>query len=94
LYNIYLDTTPQKLANYLLVLAKTIIDKPDLARKSTHRHAPDYQRMFRMKLRYRMYTKKHYSLRANVTDIFTRYWLHRNILGNIRNGKIRLNEQI
>jgi hypothetical protein len=41
-----LGTTPQQLANYLLVLAKTTVYKTYLAKKSTHRHIPDWQRMF------------------------------------------------
>jgi hypothetical protein len=39
-----LDTTPQQLSNYLLVLAKTTIYKTCLATNSTHRHTPEYQR--------------------------------------------------
>jgi hypothetical protein len=55
-----LDTTPQQLANYLLVLAKKY-----LASNSTHRQTPDYQRMFHMTLQYRLYTEMHYSLWAS-----------------------------
>jgi hypothetical protein len=81
-----LDTTPQQLANYLLVLAKTTIYKTYPAANSTHRHTPDYQRMFRMRLQYRLYTEMHYSLWENDTDTFRGYWLHGNIPGKIHEG--------
>jgi hypothetical protein len=41
-----LDTTPEQLANYLLVLAKTTIYKTYLATNSTHQQPADYQRTF------------------------------------------------
>jgi hypothetical protein len=47
---------------YLLALVKTTIYKTYLATKSTHRHIPDYQRMFRVRLQYRLYTEMHCSL--------------------------------
>jgi copper homeostasis protein CutC len=61
---------------------------------STHRHTPDYQRMFRMRLQYRLYTEMHYSLLANDMDTFKSYWLHGIILGKIHDGKIILSDKI
>jgi hypothetical protein len=87
-----LDTTPQHLANCLLALAKSTIYKTYLATNSTHRHTPEYQRMFRMRLQYRLYAEMHYSLWANDIDTFKSYWLHGNILGKIHDGKIILSE--
>jgi hypothetical protein len=89
-----LDTTPQQLANCLLALAKSTIYKTYLATNSTHRHTPDYQLMFRMRLQYRLYTEMHYSLWANDMDTFNSYWLHGNILGKIHDGKIILSDKI
>jgi hypothetical protein len=60
-----LDTTPQQLANYLLVLAKTTIYKTYLAMNRNHHHPPDYQRKFQMRLQYRLYTEMQYSLWTN-----------------------------
>jgi hypothetical protein len=87
-----LDTTLQQLANCLLALAKSTIYKTYLATNSTHRHAPDYQRMFPMRLQYRLYAVMHYSLWENDIDTFKSCWLHGNILGKIHDGKIILNE--
>jgi hypothetical protein len=89
-----LDTKPQQLANCLLALAKSTIYKTYLATNSTHRHTPDYQRMFRMRLQYRLYTEMHDSLWANDIDTFKSYWLNRNILGKIHDGKIILSDKI
>jgi hypothetical protein len=36
----------------------------------------------------------HYSLWANDTNTFKGYWLHGNILGKSRDGKIILNDKI
>jgi hypothetical protein len=85
-----LDSTPQQLANCLLVVAKTAVYKTYLATNSTHRHTPDYQRMFRMRLQYRLHTEMHCSLWANDMDTFRGYWLH----GKIHDGKIILNDKI
>jgi hypothetical protein len=49
---------------------------------------PDYQRMFLMRLQYRLYTEMHYSLWENYMDAFRGYWLHGNILGEIHDGQI------
>jgi hypothetical protein len=89
-----LDTTPQQLANYLLVQAETTIWKIHIVMNSTHRHMPDYQCIFRKRLQYRQNTKMHYSLWANSMDVLRRYWLHRNVLLKIRDGKIILSDQI
>jgi hypothetical protein len=89
-----LDTTPKQLANFLLVLAKTTIYKTYLATNSTHRHMPDYQCMFHMRLQYQLYTEMHYSLWANDMDTYRGYWLHGNILGKIHDGKIILSDKI
>jgi hypothetical protein len=80
-----LDTTLQ----HLLVLAKSY-----LATNSTHRHTPDYRRMFRTRLQYRLYKEMHYSLWANGMDTFRGCWLHGNILGKIHLGKIILSDKI
>jgi hypothetical protein len=53
-------------------------------------YTPDYQRMFRMRLQYRLYAEMHYNLWANDIDTFKSYWLHGNILGKIHDGKIRV----
>jgi hypothetical protein len=81
-----LDTTPQQLVNYLLVLAKTTVYETYLATNSTHRHTPDYKPMFLMRLQYRLYREMHYSLWANDMDTFRGYWLHGNNLGKIHDG--------
>jgi hypothetical protein len=89
-----LDITPQQLANYLVVLAKTTVYKTHPATNSTHRHTPDYQRIFRMRLQYLLCTEMHCSLWANDMDTFKGYWLHGNILGKIHDGKIVLSDEI
>jgi hypothetical protein len=65
-----LDTNPQQLASYRLVLAKPTVYKTYLATNSTHRHTPT---TFRMRLQYRLYTEMHYSLWANDMDPFRGY---------------------
>jgi hypothetical protein len=73
-------TTPQLLANYLLVLAKTTC--------STHQHPPDNQHMFRIRLQFGLHLELHHSLWKNDIEAFTSYWLHRNILGKMQDGRI------
>jgi hypothetical protein len=89
-----LDTTPQQLVDYLLVLAKTTIYKTYLATNSPHQQPPDYQRMFRMRLQYRLHLQMHHSIWQHDIETFTSYWLHRNILGKIQEGRIVLNDYI
>jgi hypothetical protein len=89
-----LDTTSQQLANYLLVLAKTTIYKTYLATKSTHQQPPDYQRMFRMRLQFRLHLEMHHSIWQHNIEIFTGYWLHRNSLGKIQERRIVLSDHI
>jgi hypothetical protein len=84
-----IDTTPQQLANYLLVLANTKIYKTHLATDSAHRLTPDYQSMFRMRLQYRLYIEMHYSLWAS----FRGYWLHGDILWVALGGRIIFSEK-
>jgi hypothetical protein len=60
---------------------------------STHHHTPDYQHMLHTRLQYWLYIEMYYSLWANYMDIFRGYWLHRNILGKIHDGKIIHNDQ-
>jgi hypothetical protein len=54
----------------------------------------DYQSMFRIRLQYRLYTEMHYSLWTSYMDTFRGYWLHRNILGKLYDGRNILKEQI
>jgi hypothetical protein len=89
-----LDTTPQQVANYLLVLAKTTIYKTYMAKNSIHQRPPDYKLMFRMRLQFRLHLEMHHSLWQNDIETFTSYWLHRNILGNLQEGRIILNDRI
>jgi hypothetical protein len=89
-----LNTIPQQLANYLLVLAKTTIYKTYTATNSTHQQTPKYQRMFRMRLQFRLHLEMHHSLWQNDIETFTNYWLHRNVQGKMQDGKIILNDQI
>jgi hypothetical protein len=63
--SLYGYSTPQQLTSYLLVLTKTY-----LAKNSTHQTAPDYQRIFRRRLQYRLYTEMHHSLWASYMDTF------------------------
>jgi hypothetical protein len=65
-------------------------DQQGTAPTTTRQTAPDYQRMFRMRLEYRLHTEMHYSLWANGMDTFRGYWLH----GNIYDGKMILTDQI
>jgi hypothetical protein len=65
-----------------------------LATESTHRHTPDNQRMFPIRLQYRQYTEMHYSLWANDMATYRGYRVHGNILGKIHDGTIILGEQI
>jgi hypothetical protein len=62
-----LDTSPQQLANYLLILAKTAIYKTYWATNSSRCHIPDYQRMFR--LQYRLCRELQYTACGQVTWI-------------------------
>jgi hypothetical protein len=83
-----LDTTPQQLANYLLVLPKTAIfeqQAPPHTRLSAH--VPHEAAV-------RLYTEMHYSLWASYMDTFRGYWLHRDVLGKPHDGKITLSDQI
>jgi hypothetical protein len=89
-----LDTTPHQLANYLLVLAKTTMYKTYMATNSTHQRPPDYKRMFRMRLQFRLHLEMHHSLWQNDIETVTSYWLHRNILRKMEDGRIILSDQI
>jgi hypothetical protein len=89
-----LDTTPQQLATYLLVLAKNTMHKTYLAMNSTHQQPPNYQRMLRMGLEFRLHLEMHHSIWQHDIGTFTSYWIHRNILGKIQDGRIILNDQI
>jgi hypothetical protein len=58
-----LHTTPQQIANYLIVLAKSTIYKTFLAAtNSTHHHAANYQRMFQLRLHFRLQLEMHHSI--------------------------------
>jgi hypothetical protein len=72
-----LDTTPQQLANYLLALAKTTIYKTYLATNNTHTKPPDYQRMLRVRLLFRLNLEMHYSTWKDDVEKFKSYWLHK-----------------
>jgi hypothetical protein len=89
-----LDTTPQQLSNFLLVLAETTIYKTYLATNCTHQQPPDYQRLFRMWLQFRLHLEMHHRIWQHDIETLTNYWLHRKILGKIQDGRIILNDQI
>jgi hypothetical protein len=89
-----LDTTPQQLANYLLALAKTTIYKTYLATNNTHTKPPDYQRMFRIRLLFRLHLEMNYSTWKDDVEKFKSYWLQENILGRLQEGRILLTEQV
>jgi hypothetical protein len=89
-----LDTKPQHLANYLLALAKTTIYKTYLATNNPHTKPPDYQRMLRIRLLFRLHLEMHYSTRIDDVEKFKSYWLHENILGRLQKGRILLTEQV
>jgi hypothetical protein len=89
-----LDTTPQQPADYLLVLAKIRIYKTYLETNSPHQQPPDYQSMFRMRLQYRLHLEMHHSAWQHDIEMFMIYWLHRNILGKIQDGRIIPKDQI
>jgi hypothetical protein len=58
-----LHTTSQQIANYLIVLAKSSIYKTFLAApNSTHQHAASYQRMFQLRLHFRLQPEMHHSI--------------------------------
>jgi exonuclease III len=90
-----LQNAPRHLANYLIVLAKTTIYKTYLATiNHPHCRPPDYWRMFRMRLQYRLHIEIHHSIWSNDMEHFRTYWLHANILGKQQDGKIVLNEEL
>jgi hypothetical protein len=70
------------------------IYKTYLATNSTHQQTPDYQRMFRMRLQFRLHLEMHHSIWQHNIETFTGYWLHRHILGKIQEGRIVLNDHI
>jgi hypothetical protein len=86
--------TPQQLPNYLQALDKTTIYEINLATNNPHHQPPDYQRMFRMRLQYRLHIEMHHSIWQHDIETFTSYLLHRNIVGKIQEGRIILNYQI
>jgi hypothetical protein len=90
-----LHTTPKQLANYLIVLAKSTIYKTFLAAgNNTHHHAPNYPRMFRLRLQFRLQLEMHHSMWKNDMETFQTYWLHNSILGKISSGRIILNDNL
>ena len=89
-----LNDTPQQLANYLLVLAKSTIYKTYMATNSTDRPTTDYWRLFRLRLQYRMYIEMHQSHYRNEMENFQKYWMYKNILGKLQDGRIVFNQEI
>jgi hypothetical protein len=88
-----LDTVPQQLANNLpaVVLAKTTIHNMCLATNGTNRRTPDDQRMFRMRLQYRLYIEMYCNLWAKYMRTFRGYRLPRNTTEV--HGRIIINER-
>jgi hypothetical protein len=85
-----LDTTPQQLANYLIVLAKATIYKTYMATIDTQEKPPEYQRMLRIRLVFRLHRELHHSIWQNDIEAFEHYWLQKNILGRIQEGRLTL----
>jgi hypothetical protein len=80
------------IANYLLALVKTTIYKTYLATNNTHTKPPDYQRMCRIRLLFRLNLEMHYSTWKDDVETFKSYWLHENIVGRLQEGRILLTE--
>jgi hypothetical protein len=87
-------TTPQQLANYLIVLAKSTNYKTYIAAtNSTHLQAANYQHMLRLRLQFRLQLEMHHAIWNNNLQTFQDYWLHKNVLGKISNGGIVVREE-
>jgi hypothetical protein len=70
------------------------IYKTYLATNNTHTKPPDYQRMLRIRLLFRLNLEMHYSTWKDDVEKFKSYWLHENILGQLQEGRILLTEQV
>jgi exonuclease III len=83
------QTTPQQLANYLLVLAKTTIYRTYLAADNDNHHQNSkYQEIFRIRLNYRLQLEMHHNIWNNNIKRFQTYWLYNNILGKLDHGQL------
>jgi hypothetical protein len=51
---------------------------------------PNYYRLLRLRLRYRMLLELHKSIANNNLDSFKRYLLHKQALENMQNGKLTM----
>jgi hypothetical protein len=58
-----------------------------MATIDTQEKPPEYQRMLRIRLMFQL----HHSIWQNDIEAFEHYWLHKNILGRIQEGRITLN---
>jgi hypothetical protein len=50
--------------------------------------------MFRIRLLFRLNLEMHYSTWKDDVETFKSYWLHKNILGLLQEGRILLTEQV
>jgi hypothetical protein len=77
-----------------IYLSKTTIYKTYLATNNNHIKPPDYQRMLRIRLLFRLQLEMHCSTWKDDVEKFKSYWLHENILGRLQEGRILLTEQV
>jgi exonuclease III len=86
------QTIPQQLASYLLVLANVTIYKTYLAADNVVcQQDPNYTKIFRLRLTYRLQLELHHNIWNNNIIYFQNFWLHNNILGKLTNGQLLTN---
>jgi hypothetical protein len=84
------ESTTHQLANFLVTLAKSTTYKTYVAAVATDGQPPNYYRLLLMRLRYRLLLEMHKRVMDNDMDGFQNYWLHRQALGKLEQGHMKL----
>jgi hypothetical protein len=68
------DSTAYQLANFVIIMAKSTINKTYMASADEEGRTPNYYRLLMMRLKYRLHLELHRSIMDNDTDRFQNYW--------------------
>jgi hypothetical protein len=65
-----------------------------LSPKNPQDKPPDYRRMYRIRLLFRLNLELHQSIRQDDIENYENYWLYKHILGSLQDGRVQLNDTI